>query len=78
MKRTRKQPDKKVKRKRKNTEEPLEFDMIGILLSNYGMTGENLKIFLLLKNISFGLGLNFWLVRPSGNIVKKNYFMGAT
>ena len=42
MKRTRKQPDKKVKRKRKNTEEPLEFDMIGILLSNYGMTGENL------------------------------------
>ena len=24
------------------------------------------KIFLLRKNISFGLGLNFWLVRPSG------------
>jgi len=22
------------------------------------------KIFLLCKNISFGLGLNFWLVRP--------------
>ena len=43
MKRTvRKQPDRKVKRKRKNTEEPMEFDMIGILLSNYGMTGENL------------------------------------
>ena len=38
MKRTvRKQPDRKVKRKRKNTEEPMEFDMLGILLSNYGM-----------------------------------------
>ena len=29
------------------------------------------KIFLLRKNISFGLGLNFWLVRPSGNAVFK-------
>jgi len=28
------------------------------------------KIFLLRKNISFGLGLNFWLVRPSGKLVK--------
>jgi hypothetical protein len=27
------------------------------------------KIFLLRKNISFGLGLNFWHVRPSGNVI---------
>ena len=39
MKRTvRKQPNRKVKRRRKNTKEPMEYDMIGILLSNYGMT----------------------------------------
>jgi hypothetical protein len=29
------------------------------------------KIFLLRKNILFGLGLNFWLVRPRGNVVSK-------
>ena len=32
-----KQPDRKVKRKHKYMEEPNEFDLIGILLSNYGM-----------------------------------------
>ena len=57
MKRTvRKQPDRKVKRKRKNTEETLEFDMIGILLSNYGMTGENL-----VREIFFNM--NFWSIQ---------------
>ena len=56
MKRTgRKQPDRKVKRKRKNTE-PMEFDMIGILLSNYGMTGENL-----VREIFFNM--NFWSIQ---------------
>ena len=57
MKRTvREQPDRKVKRKRKNTEEPMEFDMIGILLSNYGMTGENL-----VREIFFNM--NFWSIQ---------------
>lgn len=57
MKRTvRKQPDRKVKRKRKNTEEPMEYDMIGILLSNYGMTGENL-----VREIFFNM--SFWSIQ---------------
>ena len=38
---TGKQPDREAKRKL--TEEPsADFDIIGVLLSNYGMTGENL------------------------------------
>ena len=31
------------------------------------------KIFLRSKNISFGLGLNFWLVRQDTEIVGKSY-----
>ena len=40
----RKQPDRKAKRKPKiePTKECTDFDVIGVLLSNYGMTGENL------------------------------------
>ena len=55
---TRKQPDRQVKKKRKlempenldikkrkrklEVEEPSNFDIIGTLVCNYGMTGENL------------------------------------
>ena len=52
----RKQPDRRVKKKRKmempenlkiskrkrELEEPRNFDIVGSLLRNYGMTGENL------------------------------------
>jgi hypothetical protein len=56
-----------VKRKRKNTDEPTEFDMIGIFLSNYGMTGENLvrEIFFNLNFLSIQqlrLVCKFWSI----------------
>ena len=40
---SRKQPDRQVKKKRKSElEEPRDFDILGTLVCNYGMTGENL------------------------------------
>ena len=64
----RKQPARKVKRKRESMEEPTsEFDMIGILLSNYGMTGQNLvrEIF---SNMDFWKIQTIRLVCKSWNI----------
>ena len=64
----RKQPARKVKRKRESMEEPTtEFDMVGILLSNYGMTGQNLvrEIF---SNMDFWKIQKIRLVCKSWNI----------
>ena len=62
---SRKQPDRQVKKKRKSElEDPRNFDILGTLVCNYGMTGENLvrEIFSYLDVSS--LQKDIWFVKP--------------